>query len=169
MESKEHNLCKEQTYQKVHQSHAQALYNFIYYKCGDSAKAADVVQEAFIKLWEHCKKVPVEKAKAYLFMVARNNFLNTVKAEKVRLEYKPLQTGISNQDPEFVLEEKQYREKLEKAIAHLSEAQRTAFLLNRIEGKKYKEIAQMLDISIKAVEKRISKALESLRKEIEGI
>lgn len=60
-------------------------------------------------------------------------------------------------------------EKLRNAIANLSEAQREAFLLNRIDGKKYKEIAEILGISIKAVEKRISGALESLRQTIGNI
>jgi len=41
--------------------------------------------------------------------------------------------------------------------------------MNRIEGKKYREIAEILDISVKAVEKRMSQALESLRKEIKNI
>ena len=49
----------------------------------------------------------------------------------------------------------------------MTEGQRTAFLLNRIEGKKYAEIAVMLDISVKAVEKRIHGALISLRANIE--
>jgi RNA polymerase sigma-70 factor (ECF subfamily) len=49
----------------------------------------------------------------------------------------------------------------------LTEGQRIAFLLNRIEEKKYSEIAEMLSISVKAVEKRIHGALVSLRIEIE--
>ena len=60
-------------------------------------------------------------------------------------------------------------DKLQKAISNLSEAQRTAFLLNRIEGKKHREIADMLNISTKAVEKRIYGALKKLREDIKEI
>ncbi len=67
------------------------------------------------------------------------------------------------------MEEKEYMEKLQKAIENLTEAQRTAFLLNRIDGKKHKEIAELLNISTKAVEKRIYAALKKLRGEINGI
>ncbi|MAO07183.1 MAG: hypothetical protein CL596_00560 [Alteromonas sp.] len=67
------------------------------------------------------------------------------------------------------MEEKQFKEKLQTAIADLTEAQRTAFLMNRIEGKKYVEIAEILGISVKAVEKRMSQALASLRSKIHGI
>ena len=58
---------------------------------------------------------------------------------------------------------------MENAISNLTESQRTAFLLHRIEGKKYAEIAEIIGISVKAVEKRIHGALVSLRLEIEQI
>ncbi len=67
------------------------------------------------------------------------------------------------------MEETEYMKKYQTALANLTEGQREAFLLNRIEGKKHKEIAELLEISVKAVEKRIYGALKSLRNEIEGI
>jgi RNA polymerase sigma-70 factor (ECF subfamily) len=57
-------------------------------------------------------------------------------------------------------------EKLESVIAGLPEKQREVFLLSRIDKKKYAEIAEMLDISVKAVEKRMSQALIILREKI---
>ena len=68
-----------------------------------------------------------------------------------------------------MLEEKEFNTKLQNAISNLTEAQRIAFLMNRIDGKKYTEIADILGITVKAVEKRIHNALISLRKEIENI
>ena len=60
-------------------------------------------------------------------------------------------------------------DRYKRALEKLTEGQRVAFLLNRIEGKKHKEIAVLLNISTKAVEKRIYGALKSLRKEIEEL
>ena len=60
-------------------------------------------------------------------------------------------------------------DKLETTISKLSEKQREVFLLNRIEKKKYKEIANQLGISLKAVEKRMHQALLVMRKEIGNI
>jgi RNA polymerase sigma-70 factor (ECF subfamily) len=141
----------------------------LYFKFGNEEKANDATQEAFIKLWENCKKVPLEKAKSYLYTIANNTSLNEIAHQKVVLKYEQNNTinDRTNLNPEFILEEEQFKQKLEKAIAKLTEAQRTAFLLNRIEGKKYHEIALMLDISVKAVEKRIHGALVTLRIEIE--
>src|SRR3970282_20687 len=58
----------------------------------------------------------------------------------------------NNQSPEYLFEEEEFKQKLTKAIASLNEAQREVFLLNRIEGKKYREIAELLNISQKTVE-----------------
>jgi RNA polymerase sigma-70 factor (ECF subfamily) len=67
------------------------------------------------------------------------------------------------------MEEKQFREKLERALDSLPENQRTTFLLNRVDGMKYAEIAEMEGVSVKAIEKRMHLALQSLRGEVEGI
>ncbi|MDA9552682.1 sigma-70 family RNA polymerase sigma factor, partial [Flavobacteriaceae bacterium] len=66
-------------------------------------------------------------------------------------------------------ESDEYMRKLQHALSNLSEIQRTTFLLNRIDGKKHKEIASLLGISQKAVEKRIYGALKKLRKTIKEI
>ncbi|MXN92206.1 sigma-70 family RNA polymerase sigma factor [Flavobacterium sp. Sd200] len=162
-------ICEELTFANFFASHAKALRNYLYYKFGNREQADDVTQEAFIKLWENCANVPPEKAKSFLYTVANNTTLNQIAHQKVVLEYskKNTQNGSDNLSPEFLLEEEQFKAKLQNAIANLSEAQRTAFLLHRIEGKKYHEIAEILGIGIKAVEKRIHGALLQLRKEID--
>ena len=83
---------------------------YIYYKFGNEEKAHDAVQEAFVKLWENCTKVTQEKAKAYLYTVANNLYLNVIKAEKVRLKYADQHSNsINKESPEFLLEEKQFQ------------------------------------------------------------
>ena len=161
------STCNENTYAKLYQKFSEGLWRFAFLKCGDRAEADDLVQEAFIKLWDNCIKVPPEKAKSFLFTVTNNKFLNMIAHRKIVLDHAALAPRrIENESPEDVLRQKEFHQKLQQAIADLSEAQRTAFLLNRIEGKKYHEIAEMLDISVKAVEKRMSSALQKLRAEI---
>ncbi|RAJ11774.1 RNA polymerase sigma factor [Olleya aquimaris] len=164
------NICDKSRFEAFFKRHAKNLHDFLYYKFGDRLNPEDKAQEAFIKLWENCKKVSPDKAKSYVFTVANNLMLNEAAHQKVVLKHQQLKrTNQTNESPEFLMEEDEYRKKLELAIANLTEAQRVAFLMNRVEGKRFKEIAQLLDISTKAVEKRIYGALKKLREEIEGL
>jgi len=164
------NVCDETVYSKVYSEHSKTIWNFIFFKCGNQDEADDLVQEAFIKLWQNCAKVPPEKAKSFLYKVVNNTFLNVVAHKKVILKHQNQYQHINNeQSPQYIMEENEFKNKLQNAISNLTEKQRTTFLLNRIEGKKYREIAVILEISVKAVEKRMSLALASLRKEIENI
>jgi RNA polymerase sigma-70 factor (ECF subfamily) len=164
------NICNEHIFSSVFTKHSKNLHDFLYYKFGENFNPKDKVQEAFVKLWENCAKVTPGKAKSYLFTVANNLMLNEAAHQKVVLKYqKEKPKHYTNENPEFILQGNEYMEKLQKAISNLTEAQRTAFLLNRIEGKKHKEIAALLDISTKAVEKRIYGALKKLREDIDGI
>lgn len=164
------DYCNEKKFSKFFLDNSTLLRNYMYYKCGDKEFANDIVQDAFLKFWDNCKKVIPGKAKSFLFTIANNLFLNEYAKSKVALTFKSIpQKKYTHETPEFLLEEKEFGEKLQKALSNLSEAQRTTFLMNRIDGKKYKEIAEILEISVKAVEKRIHNALIILRQEIENI
>jgi RNA polymerase sigma-70 factor (family 1) len=165
------NICEEITFADFFKKHAKSLKSYLLFKFGNEEQAEDVTQEAFIKLWENCRNVPVEKAKSFIYTVANNTTLNHIAHQKVVLEYSKSSAPVyaTAESPEYLMEEEQFKVKLQRAIAGLSEAQRTAFLLHRIEGKKYHEIAEILGISVKAVEKRIHLALIDLRKEIDNI
>ena len=165
----ESNTCDELIFSSFFKSQIKSLRNFLFYKFGNMQQAEDLAQEALVKLWQNCSAVPLEKAKSYIYTIANNSSLNQIAHQKVVLRYEKNFTGLdkTNENPEYLLEEKQFQTKLLKAIEKLNEKQRVAFLMHRIDGKKYSEIALDLNISVKAVEKRIHLALLSLRKEID--
>lgn len=163
------HVCEEHIFSSIFRTHSKTVFNYIFYKFGNEEKAHDAVQEAFVRLWENCAKVSPEKAKAFVYTVANNLYLNVLKAEKIRLKYSERDRERTQESPEFLMEEKEYREKLERALDALPENQRTTFLLHRIDGKKYAEIAQIEGVSVKAIEKRMHLALKNLRDRIEGI
>ena len=171
MEEQLDTICKPKIFEKAYNTHAKDLRNFMYYKCGDMDMAEDFVQDAFVKLWQNCAKVLWKKTKSFLFTVANNLFLNTISHKKVVLAHHKLtaKTNSTNETPEFILEEQEFLKKLQKAIADLPEKQREVFLLNRIDKKKYREIAELLEVSMKTVEKRMSDALRVLRSKIKEI
>lgn len=164
------NICNETLFASIFEKYSKDLHDFLYYKFGEAFNPKDQVQDAFIKLWENCGKVTPSKAKSFLFTVANNLTLNLTAHKKVVLKYQQEKPKhYTNETPQFILEGDEYMQKLQKALANLSEAQRTAFMLNRVEGKKHKDIAELLGISQKAVEKRIYGALKKLREDIKEI
>ncbi len=164
------NLCIEKIFAQVFERYAKDLHDFLYYKYGQREDLNDVVQEAFIKLWDQCKKVSFDKARAFLFKVAKNNMLNRFKHEKVVLKYQ--QEGPKHKNietPEFVLETHEFYEKYQRALSKLTDEQRVAFLLNKVEGKKHQEIADILNITRKVVEYRIYSAFKIIKAEIKEL
>jgi len=167
---KEKSVCEPKIFDEIFALHANDLRNYLFYKYGDLEVAEDIVQESYIKLWINCTKVAFEKSKSYLFTIASNLFIDEKRHQKVVLKFKERSFSTShNESPEFVLEEKEFLVKLQTTLANLPSKQREVFLLNRIDKKKYAEIAEMLGISVKAVEKRMQKALIIIRKEIGNI
>ena len=162
------NVCQEKVFNKIFNSLSKDLYNFLYYKYGQDNNPEVIVQIAFEKLWNNCKDVAPEKARSFLFTVANNEMLNSISRKKTVLNYRKQKTrDYTNETPSFLLEEKEYHDRLKKALEALTEDQRVTFLMNRIEGKTHQEIADLLGISRKAVEKRIYTTLSILRKKME--
>lgn len=159
------SVCEEKTFETIFVAKAAYLRNFMYYKTGDYQRAEDLMQDSFGKLWENCKQVSIDKAQAFLFKVANNLFLNQEQHQKVVLKFEQRRPTTKNaESPQFLLEAAEFEKRLKAAIQALPEGQREVFLMNRIDKLKYREIAEKLSISIKAVEKRMHKALVALRK-----
>ncbi len=171
--NKNNGICQEDRFQVFFKKNATLLRNFLYYKFGSLNEVDDIVQDAFIKLWDNCSKVTDTTAKSYLFRIAINMSTSILRHKKVRLKHQSEvlnnKKDTTNESPEFLLLEKEFMEKLERAISSLPDRQREVYLLNRIEQKTYKEIAELSGVSVKAIEKLMHKALLKLRKEIENI
>jgi RNA polymerase sigma-70 factor (family 1) len=140
------------------------IRNFLYYKTGDIQSAEDIAQDVFLKIWEKRDEIKKDSVKSLLYTIANNLFLNKIERQKVAFKFEQYyQPGKTTDAPDFDLEMKEFDNKLQKALADLDEKKRTVFLMNRIDGFTYKEIAGNLDITVKAVEKRMEKALAFLK------
>jgi len=139
------------------------LQRFLQSKGLGSAQSADLCQEAFIRLWKNCSKVTAEKTKSFLFTVANNLVIDEFRKAKTQLKLRAAQLGkVENKDGQYHMELEEFKEKLEAAINSMSPASKEVFLLHRFSDMTYKEIAKQLEISQKAVEKRMTKALKHL-------
>ncbi len=147
--------------------HFESVRNYIYYRCGDQDLATDVAQETFMRIWEKQLLNTPEKIVGLLFKIASDLFVSNYRKQQVDLKFR---NGLTENEldysPEDSLEYSELKAKYEKAISNLSEKQRIVFLMSRNDELKYSEIAQRLDISVKAVEKRMTKAISELKQEM---
>ena len=72
-------------------------------------------------------------------------------------------------NPEFLYEGEEFKQRLESAVSGLPEKQRVVFLMSRIDKFKNREIAEIMDISIKTVEKHISTSVKSLKENLDEL
>ena len=161
-------LCEENDFRKFYNETCERLRGFLFYKYGSLPEVDDIVQESFSRLWQNCKKVNWETAGGYLFRIARNLTASLKRSQQVHLNFETssYRKDTDSETPEYVMLEKEYMTKLQEAISSLPERQREAFLLNRIDKLTYREVAEVMDVSVKAVEKLMHKALQKLKEKV---
>ncbi len=154
-------------FKNIFDIHFAGVRNYIYFRSGDQDLATDVAQETFITLWEKKSGLVNSNIKALLFKIAGDLLITQLRKRNVAMRYKAKAVDEQfNESPDDLLQYKELLKNYEQALENLPEKQRTVFLLSRMDGLKYFEIAESLGVSVKAVEKRMKNALEYLRKSI---
>lgn len=158
------SLCDKSVFKSVFEKWQLPLQHFVIAKGMNRMDAADVIQSVFVKLWKNCSKVRVDTLKAYLFTMAKNecidHFRIQQKTHNIQLDIKV----DDNEDGQYLLEMNEFKIRLEASINSMNANSREVFIMSRFDNMTYKEIAESLEISIKAVEKRMHKALAYLDK-----
>lgn len=160
------NICAELVFKRVFDKCQKPLQHFLLSKGLQFDSMADQVQECFVRLWKNCEKVTEEKALSYLFTMASRIQIDEFRKSKIRLKYKQ-DFSAKNEDRvdgQFVLEENEFKERLENVLETMKVKSKEVFYMNRFDNMTYKEISIALGISVKAVEKRMSVALKHLLK-----
>lgn len=131
--------------------------------------AEEIIQDMMVGIWEKRKEITVDTSlNGYLFRAVRNKCFNHIEKLRVHEQVHFIIAGsmqMQFEDPDFYVVE-ELTQKIEEALGRLPETYRQAFVLNRIDGKTYNEIANELGISSKTVDYRIQQALKSLRVEL---
>lgn len=130
----------------------------------DRSSAEDALQQVFSKLWEKRSQITIDTSiKSYLYRATYNTCMNEIKRNQ-RLH------SLESDDQVHDMQQADVRTRvndLEKQVnlglKQLPEKCRSIFVMSRYERMKYKEIAEMLEISIKTVENQMGKALKMMR------
>lgn len=148
------------TFKELFDTYYDEIVNFMYYKSGDIETSEDIAQEVFLKVWDNRKNVKKESVQGYLYTIASNLLKNHYKRNSIAFNFSiSLGNNPTSESPDYILEMKEFDKEIQEVLASMPEKSRIVFLLNRIDGLIYKDIATRLHISIKAVEKRMQKAL----------
>lgn len=143
------------------------IRGYLYYKSSDIELSEDISQEVFLVLWENIENIKQDTVKSYLYTIAGNLFKNHYNRKKVEFKFTSSLTESVAESPEFLLELKEFDKLLQSALAKIPEKSRIVFLMNRIDKFTYGEVAERLNLSVKAVEKRMKKALGILNEIID--
>jgi RNA polymerase sigma-70 factor (family 1) len=131
--------------------------------------AQDAVQEVFISLWNRRQELELESLRGWLFQAVRFQVFKVFRHEKISQK---VMDRLSQVSREFVDNDptrfRELEELIRKVIAALPDDQREFFLMNREDGKTYREIAQEKNVSVKTVEKKMSQALKTLNSELDN-
>jgi len=150
-----------------------SLLGFFRRRVPDPAEAEDLVQDVFTRIVARDSTEPVEHLGGYVFQVAQSVLADRGRRRVVRFAQAHVpfdndQHADADFDPARILAGKEDLRRVTAALLSLPERTRTVFVLNRLEGRKYREIADQLGISVSAVEKHIARAIRHLGDTFEG-
>tara|TARA_Y100001958_G_C20933126_1_gene342628 strand:+ start:136 stop:615 length:480 start_codon:yes stop_codon:yes gene_type:complete len=153
-------------FKMIYDAHFDDLRRYLFYRSGDQDLSKDIAQNVFMKVWTKKIEIASGNIKSLLFKMATEEFISHIRKKKVEKEYtesidlKLIREPDNNDD---LLEKKVL---FQKVLNQLPEKQKTAFLMNKMQGLTHIEIAEILNLSQKAIEKRIGLALKAFKQNI---
>lgn len=159
----------EKAFEQLVEKYEHSVLNTIHRYVGDRVEAEDIAQEVFLKVWRHARNFKGRsRFSTWLYRIVVNECLGYRKRHKEKLA--PLDATIEKKEvsetPEAEAERRKEAEIVRKAVDELPSRQRIALILSRFEGKSYKEIAQIMGVSLSTVESLIFRARSSLKKRL---
>jgi RNA polymerase sigma-70 factor (ECF subfamily) len=132
----------------------------------DLGSAEDVVQSAFIKLWENKHTIKTVSIRFFLISSVKNNCVDLIRKSETQEKYIQRQMNQFTDFGNDFWAEGELKEMIETAVNNLPARCREIFMMSRFDGLKSKEIAQKLHLSLRTVETQITNALKIIRKDL---
>jgi RNA polymerase sigma-70 factor (family 1) len=154
----------------LYKKYSNRVYKFGYSILKTQEESENLVQDVFLSLWEHRHNIEKNSSvKSYLFTIAYNSVISVIrkKSKEARfIEYlKSIQEKVEMPDNDKI-EYIDLISKLNGIVVELPKRQKEVFLLHKVKGLKYIEIAERLNISVNTIENHMSRALKTIREKI---
>ncbi len=158
---------KKEEFKTLFDAYFESVRRYILYRSGNEELATDIAQDTFLRIWEKQMIVDPKTGESLLLKIAGDLLITQYRREKVAFNFfNTFQPANRSNTPEDELNFQELKKSYERALESMPEKQRAVFLMNRVDELKYKEIADQLELSVKAIEKRMGQALEHLRTEM---
>lgn len=155
---------KKEEFSALFKAHFEDLRRYLLYRSGNEDVATDIAQETFMRVWEKQLLIDPKKVKGLLFKIGGDLFISQYRKQQVAFNFfQAFQPDNKSQTPEDEINYQELKNAYDTALKTMPEKQRTVFLMSRVDELKYKEIADQLGLSTKAIEKRMTQALEHLK------
>ena len=154
------------------EKYSRRIFNFSMSILKSSEEAENITQDVFLNLWVNREKIERESSvKYYIFTIAYNSAISIIR-RKLKdahfLDYLKSLQDLNQEPVNLQVEYNDLVERLNEIINNLPVRQREVYLLHKVEGLKYSEIAERLNISVNTVENHMSRALKTIREKIEN-
>lgn len=148
--------------------HYEEISYYIQKLTGDKTLAKDLTQETYAKILEINKNSNITIQKAYLYKIAQNLVIDKVRRDKILIQtpYEEEHFSCLNDSAENIISNELRNKKLRECIKNLSPQNKKAFVLHYYKGYTRKEISEILNISVNAVEKNITRAVLKIKEEM---
>ncbi len=154
----------------LYKKYSKRVYKFGYTILKSQEESENIMQDVFLNLWENRLKVDKDSSiKAYVFTITYNSAISIIRKkarESEFIEYLKTLQEINEDPVNMRLEYNELTNKLDKIINELPQRQKEVYMLHRVEGLKYNEIAERLHISVNTIENHMSRALKTIRKKM---
>jgi RNA polymerase sigma-70 factor (ECF subfamily) len=154
----------------LYRKYNKKLYKFGFSILKSTEEAENLIQDVFLNLWENRHKVEKNSSiKSYVFTITYNSAISIIRKkarESQFIEYLKTLQDISVEAVNVELEYNELTNKLDEIIKGLPQRQKEVYLLHKVEGLKYNEIAERLNISVNTIENHMSHALKTIRKKL---
>lgn len=160
----------QRAFRDLYDHYFRVVYSAAFAYVRDVALAEEVAEDVFVSLWQNRSRFgEIRNFDNYVFIATRNAALHYIRKrsrmKRVPLDQNPA-SGIIIDSPESQLLDTELEVFLDGAVERLPERCRHIFKLVRIRGMKYKEVATLLDISVKTVENQVTIALKKLHEDL---
>ena len=154
-------------FEKLYKRFQPSLTNYAFYLTRSSEDAKEIVNDVFLSVWSKQNRLTLDNSlKTYLYTAVKNRSINYIKKNKLETVFDDQLDTLSDFKADKSLLQKEQQIIIEQIMNNLPTKCKQVFSMSRIDQLSNKEIASLLDISIKTVEAQITKALKIFRKKL---